>query len=204
MITQPWPTENGSGAIGCTWSSAPGSKEAMPVTCIEPETAAEACVLRGGRLVSEAQFEHAARGRGKGYRFPWGNDFPGCCVAAFGGKSCSITLVPPVGSHPPSDACGGLGDRTEEGVLDLGGSVQELMLDRMRDYDDACWRGRGVLQDPVCDDPTATVSVVRGGDFQSKSLLLLSALRHNTNIGIALVGFRCAYELSPKPEGSSP
>jgi formylglycine-generating enzyme required for sulfatase activity len=182
----------------CVWTAAPGPYETRALNCVDPDTAAEACALSGGLLPSEAQWEHAARGRGRGTRFPWGDVFPGCCVASFGGASgCGLSRPEPGGSHPRTDACSLEGDVSLDGVDDMGGNVGEITRDGFAEYADPCWSARGIQQDPVCDDAAASLNTVRGGDWLNGSLHLLAALRRSTASAGVSYGFRCVYEVAP-------
>jgi formylglycine-generating enzyme required for sulfatase activity len=183
----------------CTWLG-PGfsANDALPLNCVVWETARAACALEGGTLPSEAEWEHAARGRGEGRPFPWGAREPRCCTASVSRQSlpqaaaeCPGRGPEPVASHPATDACDGLGDVSKDGVFDLAGSVQEWTRDSVRTYDAPCWRG-GLLRDPVCEEPGINLKIGRGGSWSSGTLTGLAALRHDFPAGSDL-GFRCRY-----------
>ncbi|HXK20620.1 MAG TPA: SUMF1/EgtB/PvdO family nonheme iron enzyme [Polyangiaceae bacterium] len=170
----------------------------LPLNCVSFETARALCQLAGGDLPSEAEWEFAARGRGYAYSFPWGDDYPLCCTAdlertvAGGSKTfCPGSGIEPVGSHPTAGACP-TNDVSRDGVLDLGGSVTEWTLDTFRAYDDACWAERGFLQDPACNDPTASAHTGRGSYYNAGRSTAYAARRSQGFVG-ATVGFRCAY-----------
>ena len=185
----------------CTW----GREGDLPINCVPPETAAEICALRGGMLPSEAQWEHAARGRGAGLTYPWGEALPDCCTASFArgpdGVSDSAVLCPPVGiepigSHPIGDGCRGTGDVSRDGVVDMGGSVAELTRDRLFSYADACWQTRGVATEPTCTQGEGPFSV-RGGSWTQSALLLRGSIRGSTHYADFVTGIRCIYEDAP-------
>lgn len=175
----------------------------LALTCLRWETARELCLARGGDLPSEVQWEHAARGRGEGRVFPWGNEPFECCAASISRAASFDVLLgcpaepgyEPVGSHLPSADCGGLGDESRDGVWDLAGGVSEVTRDNMRDYDsEDCWRGPGVLRDPLCETDGGLLSK-RGGAFTSGTLTGLAALRAEwakSAFG-GSVGFRCVF-----------
>ena len=186
----------------CTWLGADDStNDDFPVNCITWETAARACELRGGKLPTEAQWEHAARGRGQRRLFPWGNEESTCCTASASRKGppeiqveCEGSGVEPVGSHPEQASCNGIGDVSRDGALDLGGSVSEATLDKYRPYSDPCWQKAGILRDPQCSDDTASSRASRGGSWSSGLAIVLGPLRHPFTKDIPTNGFRCVYE----------
>jgi formylglycine-generating enzyme required for sulfatase activity len=174
------------------------SNDALPLNCVSWDTARRICETAGGSLPTEAQWEHAARGRGEGRDYPWGDDSPSCCTASVArGFGCPGDGPEPVGSHPP-EACSGLGDVSRDGVVDMGGGLTELLLDKWRPYDHPCWGSGGILTDPVCEDETASLHAARGGDWSSGEAVSLSALRHSGhNAGSVGDGLRCAYGVAP-------
>jgi len=124
-----------------------------PVNCVSHDQSAEFCAWTGGRLPSEAEWEYAARSRGKAQIFPWG-DTPASCntaILSIGGDGCGTMLPWPVCSVP-------LGS-TSEGLCDMTGNLFEWTLDGWHaTYDGAptdgsAWPGSN--------------KVVRGGNFMS-------------------------------------
>lgn len=184
----------------CTWlGSADASNDDRPLNCIPYETALLACQHSTGTLPTEAQWLHAARGRGEGRRYPWGNDEPRCCALSAGrgatfstSPECPGTGIEPVASHPIAASCGGLGDVSKDGVVDLAGSVGELLLDDFQGYSGPCW-GSGILYDPVCRTPMSGGPYTSHGGNWSGSLsgALLAPRGYDAN-GPDF-GFRCAY-----------
>jgi formylglycine-generating enzyme required for sulfatase activity len=182
----------------CTWlGPSVGTNDELPLNCVERATASEMCALLGGRLPTEAEWEHAARGHGRGFRYPWGEEAPTCCAAsASRGFYCPGSGLERVGSHP-NGVCNDFGDESVDGVLDLAGSVAELVDGDILAYDAACWQGSGIPLDPYCDDPTLTVNGTRGGDFQSGLGVTAAPLRILGTLATPWEGFRCVYEDSP-------
>ncbi len=175
----------------CTWlGPTNASNDALPLSCVAWETARRACQLAGGDLPSEAQWEHAARGRGRRWRYPWGNEQPGCCVVLLRGAGCP-------GSGPESAGdrrnCSGPQDVSGDGVRDLGGNLSELLLDELRPYDDPCWMSLGVPHNPVCGASSTAVYSARGGNFGAGWTFAQSAIRLSTYLYPTDLGFRCAY-----------
>ena len=188
----------------CTWLGAgDASNDDLPLNCVPYATALLACQLSQGTLPTEAQWLHAARGRGEGRRYPWGNDEPTCCalsasrdVAYATGPACAGSGLQPVGSHPAAASCDGLGDVSKDGIEDLAGSVAELLLDGFQSYSAACW-GRGVLHNPICEVSTeGGPHAAHGGSFSEPLGNALLAPRGYADNGPDF-GFRCAYPDSP-------
>jgi formylglycine-generating enzyme required for sulfatase activity len=190
----PWLTD-------CTFRGAnDSSNDAMPLNCVARDTAQEICQLLGGELPTEAQWEHAAAGRGQGRRFSWGDEPASCCVASLArGTQCPGEGPEPGGSHPP-ESCNGTGDVSRDGVVDLGGSLAELQRDSFRPYDDdQCWAPGGIAFDPHCQVATSSTFTVRGGNYQSGLGTALAALRLKyTQPSVNhTYGVRCAYGDEP-------
>ena len=194
------PGAPGTADAWCAWRGVEdGVNDALPLNCVTAQAARKACEVAGGSLPTEAQWEHAARGRGQGRSYPWGGEPTRCCASSV--SRFSVAGVPvecegsgpePVGSHLRSESCGGLGDVSRDGVLDLGGSVGELVRDKFRRFDDPCWTSTGVPLDPVCEDDTATTFVSRGGNWSAGRGNALSAFRFSFQVGPGN-GFRCVY-----------
>jgi formylglycine-generating enzyme required for sulfatase activity len=170
----------------------------LPVNCIGWETAAELCDRRGGRLPSEAEWEHAASGRGLGWRYPWGDDGAECCGASLDRLAIclgSADYVEPVGSHP-HEGCPWSGDVSRDGVLDLGGSLGEWLRDHFAPFGQQCWASAGIAYDPTCDEGLQARSL-RGSDFTSGLASPVVARRSFDASGYWTTGMRCSYEDEP-------
>jgi formylglycine-generating enzyme required for sulfatase activity len=193
-------TAPGTGS-DCTFG---GPNGALPVNCVSRAVALEACAALGGTLPSEAQWEHAARGRGRGFAYPWGSEFPTCCATraecqadASCAGACGSATPSEVGSHADPAACDGFADVTPDGVRDLAGNLSELTLDRAAPYDHVCFGEPGLSHDPVCEE-LDLAPTQRGGSFLDSFLFLTSALRRveaggSLALTINQMGFRCAY-----------
>jgi formylglycine-generating enzyme required for sulfatase activity len=188
----------------CTWLGASDpSNDNLPLNCVAYDVALLVCQLSQGTLPSEAQWLHAARGRGEGLRYPWGNDYPTCCALTASRSAAFVTApecdgggVQQVASHPPSASCAGLGDVSRDGIDDLAGSVTEILLDEFENYADQCW-GTGVLHDPICHAATdGGTHVAHGGAWSAPLSDALLAPRGYADDGPDF-GFRCAYPDTP-------
>lgn len=175
----------------CTWD--PASPDDLPLNCLHWTTARELCQKDGGDLPSEARWEHAARGRGRGNAFPWGSALAECCTARIVGGVCPIDSAGPVGEHAALECP--THDVSVDGVLDLGGNVREFTLDVPSAYDDGFWAGSGVFHDPVSPED-GTFAVTRGGSFNDAFPAARSAFRRmfSRHGPASSLGFRCAYE----------
>jgi formylglycine-generating enzyme required for sulfatase activity len=191
----------------CTWLADDTRNDALPLNCISDTTALDVCIAAGGDLPSEAQWEHAATGRGAGTLYPWGDDVPRCCMTSISRNAndgnrteCDGSGIEPVGSHPASDSCGGLGDVSRDGILDLAGSVSETLRDVPQRYDATCWLpepGQGILRDHVCEADSFDRSA-RGGYWNSGRLVAAIPFRNSASTGSS-TGFRCVYRDGAAP-----
>lgn len=181
------------------------SSDALPLNCVGRPTAEAVCAALGGVLPSEAQWEHAARGRGRRTLYPWGDHTPNgeadCCIASASRKGppsipveCPGSGLEPAGSHPNSPGCGGLGDVSRDGILDLAGSLSEVLRDSLERYDADCWtvKGGGVLRDPLC-QTDSVLFAARGGNWNAGQARTAAPFRGSFTAGTPVAGFRCAY-----------
>ena len=167
----------------CTYSTAPGSSDDLPVTCIPYSTASTFCKWDGGRrLPTEAEWERAPRGT-TGNNYPWGSDFD-CTRAVTATTSSCVnydTAKPlAVGSTPAGES--------PEGVQDLIGNAGEWVADFAGSYSSQA----ADTTDPL-GPTTGTQRVVRGGDWSTPVNQTYAYLRRSslpTNAGS--LGFRCA------------
>lgn len=184
----------------CTWRGAQTAEaDSYPLNCVSYAAAKLACEVEGGALPTEAQWEHAARGRGRSFNYPWGDAEPKCCSASVSRPpvqsvgECSGMGVEPVTSHvgkgcEPEDI-------SPDGVIDLAGGLREIMNEGGLSFADSCWSLPGLVLDPRCNDaalPPGKVS--RGGDWSAGSFLLRPALRSTGASSANTTGFRCVYK----------
>lgn len=186
----------------CTLSDAP-SADKLPLNCVTLATALELCRLAGGDLPTEAEWNHAAAGRGERRRFPWGENHQGCCNASMsrvaklypGSSQCDADGPEPVGSHLATASCAG--DVSRDGVLDLGGSLGELVAGAALPLDDPCWGDSlALLRQPRCVPAGPSEATTRGGAWSSGILTATVAIRSAGATG-PTSGFRCVYRSVP-------
>lgn len=172
----------------------PGSSieglERHPVVQVSWNDATRYCRARSARLPTEAEWERAARGEGRG-TYPWGDAPPregSRYRASYGSDVCcradagdGYRFTAPVGSFP-------LG-RSPFGIEDLAGNVWEWVEDS---FDPMFYR-RSPVVNPVHRASTPR-KVIRGGGWGNDAWGLRSTLRHANppDIGLSMVGFRCA------------
>lgn len=176
----------------------PGSAADLPLNCVSKETATALCAARGGFVPTEAQWDHAARGRGGRRVFPWGSELPDCCTATFGrspGAGCDGTGPLPVKTHMGSDSCDA--DVSRDGIADLAGSLAELTRDAIGTYDDDCWHTSesAISEDPICEDDD--LSIARGASWAMPVGDVPLPIRRSFSSSDSSYGFRCVFEATP-------
>lgn len=198
----------------CTWDA--NAPDNLPVNCFTWADARAACLLAGGDLPTEAQWEFAARGRGRGWRYPWNTVSPECCSTSLSRKDalnstsqqCPGEGVMPVQSFRNKQCPAGV-DVTPEGISDLGGNVSEYVLDTLDSYADvltredpgcksaSCrcfWRTAGIVPDRrIGHIDGITAHAGRGGAWGSGLGRASSIYRGVSIERDPQYGFRCAY-----------
>ena len=113
---------------------------------------------RGGRLPTEAQWEYAARSRGKKRRYVWPDDTEPSLARA------NIDSMSMIGAVNTIEVGKKEKDRTEQGIFDLTGNVREWCRD--------LWAAYPTSTEPLTDPQGAPASekgkgehIVRGGSF---------------------------------------
>ena len=162
------------------------TNDELPLNCVhDTEAARLICQADGGDLPTEAQWEHAARGRGRHHDFAWGDESPDCCHGNFLPCGDDVKASSDIG-------CDGFGDVTPDGIHDMTGNLREITLDRFADYADTCWNVEGVPQDPFCDDHSISSHTIRGAGFNQSFDTVHLSFRGSIG-GLETAGVRCAY-----------
>ena len=116
-----------------------------------------------GTSVTRAVLSRTGQARGrKDNRFPWGATEPSCDAVVFGrspGQVCAHT------GSGPRDVGTTAGDRTPQGIYDLGGNVSERVQDSISDRYPTCMN----YKNPRASEPVVGGEVLR--DFRAGNFL---------------------------------
>jgi formylglycine-generating enzyme required for sulfatase activity len=159
------------------------SKDDHPVVFVSWKDAITYAEWMGKRLPTEAEWEYAARNRGKEVKYPNGNTLTSRDANYYNPGSPAedgYLHTAPVGSFPPN----------ELGLYDMAGNVWEWCAD---------WYDAGYYSKSPHRNPTGPAGgmyrVVRGGSWWSTTPELCRAANRNRNRPSAkgkVIGFRCA------------
>ena len=148
-----------------------------PVTRVSWFEAAAFSAWRGARLLTEAEWEYAARGA-SGRKYAWGNQDPSPELANFPGGPRRPT---PVGLYPEG--------QTPEGLFDMAGNVWEWVSDWYSTYPSSA-------QEDPRRAAMGSGKVLRGGSWNNNPRSLRGACRNRDAPAerSGNVGFRLAWD----------
>lgn len=155
-----------------------------PVVRISQADAQAYCKWAGRRLLTEAEWEKAARGD-NGSLYPWGNQFS-CSYANLGNSGCdSYSHTAPVGKFPDG--------ASPYGILDMSGNVWEWVSD---------WYQKNYYENSPYQNPRGPNNgdgfIMRGGSWSSKAEWLRLSYRSwgYADNSYWSTGFRCGSDVS--------
>lgn len=163
----------------------------LPMNCVSWFEAFAFCIWDGKRLLTEAEWELAAKGGKKDRVFPWGDAEPtpdhavyGCYADGLGAPHCEAADILHVGSRPLGNSWYGL--------RDMAGSVAEWVFDKEDPYTDPCFDCANTES-----EHNPTFRMYRGGGYTSAPVEIATETRGGMDAaqGLNWVGFRCARSL---------
>ena len=172
----------------CFWDQWLGSENSItgshPVDCTTWTQVKSFCKWVGARLPTEAEWEYAARNRGKEQLFPWGDAQLTCEYAV---TRASDDRDKGCGRIAPWEVCSKPPGHSEQGICDLIGNMSEWVEDDYhQDYEGTPTDGSARI-----DHPRAAKRVIRGGGWAGGGSTV-SRGRWEFDDGQVDIGFRCA------------
>jgi formylglycine-generating enzyme required for sulfatase activity len=169
--------------VRCNWSVK--GRNDHPINCVDWKQARSFCFWAGGRLPSEAEWEHAARS-GEGWKYPWGDEEASCSRVVMYEDECRHGC----GVNGTRKVCSKPSGNTKQGLCDMLGNVSEWVEDCWhRDYHGAPNTGNPWTMN--CDELDYRVSRSGGWAYQYK--IGTSDRRYEkASCRTDFQGFRCA------------
>lgn len=175
-----------------SWTSEVGSKELLPISCLDWYEAYAFCIWDEGFLPSEAEWNDAAAAGEQQRVYPWSSppsaNAIDCLHANYLGADSAngpdFCTAPGTGTVAAVGSLSPLGDG-RWGQADLGGNVYEWALDTFAPYTATC---------PDCTNTEADDRVIRGGGYSNAAEdVLVSARNASAPAGRSKsIGVRCA------------
>ncbi len=178
----------------CTFSQADSG--GLPVDCVGWHDAQDFARWVGGgtRLPTDSEWEYAARGRGKDWKYSWGDEEATCDRAIMRDADDRYGC----GRNGPWPPCSRPAGNTPEGLCDMMGNVYELVEDYFHPNTTACVPIDG---SPCLEPAEYSMRVLRSALWAVGPELLEARNRTWTGewqVGFSGVGFRLARPVAPR------
>lgn len=183
----------------CNWEDGNWRKKNLahhPANCVTWQQASTYCKWLGGLLPTEAQWEYAARSKGKKISYPWGGDSLTCDYAVVydiqpGQNKYDIDEAKyGCGTGRTFDVCSKPIGNTEQGLCDMTGNVWEWVQDT---YDARRYEHHRLDEHNTVNNAIGLDKVLRGGTYISDEQFSKTTDRGYSYVAHtdSKLGFRC-------------